>query len=149
MRWECRQPEEKLFVLDGEESFHYIPEDYQVYVQPFSSADLRRTPLELLLGAVDIYKSYTFSWEENILPKYEHSCLIRLNSHKPEPGYSYLVLELDQGTYELRRLLIRETTGNTSEFLFANVKTNVKIEKNKFRFKPPKGVDVIKMTDNE
>ena len=148
MRWECRQPEEKLFVVDGHESFHYVRLDYQVYVEPFTTEDLRNTPLELLLGTADIRKSYTFSWEVSVLPKYQHTCMIRLTARKPEPGYSFLVLELDQETWDLRRLLIRETTGNTSEFLFTNVETNVKIENSKFRFKTPKGVDVVQLTDD-
>jgi outer membrane lipoprotein carrier protein len=149
MRWECRQPEEKIFVVDGHKSFHYIPLDFQVYVQSFTAADLRNTPLELLLGTVDIRKSYTFSWEVNILPKYEHTCMIRLTSRRPDPGYAFLVLELDQKTWDLRRLIIQETTGNTSEFIFTNVKINVKIENSKFRFEPPKGVDVVQLDDSQ
>jgi outer membrane lipoprotein carrier protein len=149
MRWESRQPEEKLFVVDGKESFHYIPLDYQVYVQPFTEADLRNTPLELLLGSVDIYKSYEVDWELNILPKAERNCLIRLTSRLPEPGYSYLVLELDQETWDLQRLIIKETTGNTSEFVFDDVKANVKIDDRKFRFKPPDGVDIVPLTGGQ
>jgi outer membrane lipoprotein carrier protein len=149
MRWECRQPEEKIFVVDGHNSFHYIPLDFQVYVQSFTAADLRNTPLELLLGAVDIRERYAFSWEVNILPKYEPTCMIRLTSHQPEPGYAFLVLELDPETWDLRRLVIQETTGNTSEFVFTNVETNVKIENSKFRFKPPKGVDVVQLDDSQ
>jgi outer membrane lipoprotein carrier protein len=149
MRWECRQPEEKLFVVDGHQSFHYVPLDYQVYIQPFTKEDLRSTPLELLLGTVDIDKSYTYSWEVSILPNYEHTCMIRLEPRKPEPGYSFLVLELDQETWDLRRLILRETTGNTSEFLFTNVETNIKIEDSKFRFKIPKGVDVVQLDDDQ
>jgi outer membrane lipoprotein carrier protein len=149
MRWESRQPEEKLFVVDGKESFHYIPLDYQVYVQPFTEADLRNTPLELLLGSVDIYKNYEVDWELNALPKSELTFLIRLTSRLPEPGYSYLVLELDQETWDLHRLIIKETAGNISEFVFDDVKINVKIDDRKFRFKPPDGVDIVQLTDDQ
>lgn len=149
MRWECRQPEEKLFVLDGRQSFHYIPQDNQVYEQPFTAADLHSTPLEILLGTMDIRKSYTVSWEGSILPKYEETCLIRLTPRGAEPEYSYLILELDRRTWDLRRLVIRESSGNTSEFLFTNVKTNVKIEDSKFRFKKPRGVEVIQLDNND
>ncbi len=149
MRWESHQPEEKLFVVDGKESFHYIPLDNQVYKQPFTAADLRNTPLELLLGSVDIYKNYEVDWELNILPKSELTCLIRLTSRRPEPGYSFLILELLQESWDLQRLIIQETTGNTSEFLFADVKTNVKIEDRKFQFKPPNGVDIVQLNDDQ
>lgn len=149
MRWECRHPEEKLYILDGHQSFHYIPLDYQVYVQPLTVADLRSTPLELLLGTVDIHKKYEVSWEVNFLADSEQTCLIRLTSRERQPGYSFMVLELDEETWELRRLIILETNGNISEFLFSNTKTNMKINNSKFRFKPPKGVDVIQITDDE
>jgi outer membrane lipoprotein carrier protein len=149
MRWESRQPEEKLFVVDGKESFHYIPLDYQVYRQPFTPADLRNTPLELLLGSVDIYRNYDVDWELSILPESDLTCLIRLTSHQPEPGYSYLILELDRETWNLQRLIIRETTGNTSEFLFTDVKTNVKIDDRKFEFEPPEGVDIVELTEDQ
>jgi outer membrane lipoprotein carrier protein len=149
MRWECRRPEEKLFVADGKESFHYVSQDRQVYVQPFSASDLYSTPLEFLLGAKNIRESFTVSWETEFKPKSGHTYLIRLTPRRPDAVYSFLVLELDQETWDIRRLLIRESGGNTSEFLFTDVATDVKIENSKFRFKPPKGVEVIRLADKQ
>jgi len=145
MRWEYRQPEEQLFVADGRESSFYVPQDRQVTIQPLNASDLRNTPLELLLGSADINKNYTVSWESDVKPKTESAALIRLTPRTHEPAYLFVVLELDGTTFELRRVIVREPTGNTMEFLLSNVATNVKIDKKLFRFVPPKGVEEIRL----
>jgi chaperone LolA len=146
MRWEYRQPEEKLFIANGKESYLYVPFDRQVTVQDFNPSDLHGTPLELLLGAGGIHKSFTASWEADIRPKTEKPFLIRLEPRSIESTYSYLVLELDRETSDIRRIVIREKTGNTSEFLLTDMTTNVKIEDGKFQFKIPKGIEIVRLT---
>jgi outer membrane lipoprotein carrier protein len=147
MRWEYRSPEEKLFVADGRESFLYVPQDRQVTVQPLTLSDLHSTPLQFLLGEGNIHKSFLVSWEADSDPKANNSYLIRLTPSKSEPGYSYLVLEIDRKTWDLQSILIREPSGNTSEFLFTNLIKNIKIENGRFRFKPPKGVELIRLAE--
>jgi outer membrane lipoprotein carrier protein len=146
MRWEYRHPEEKLFIANQKESFLYVPFDRQVTVQDFNPSDLHGTPLELLLGAGNIQKSFTASWEADILPKTEKAFLIRLEPRSSGSAYSFLVLELDRETRDIRRIVIREKTGNTSEFLLTDMTTNVKIEDGKFQFKMPKGIEVVRLT---
>jgi outer membrane lipoprotein carrier protein len=149
MRWEYRQPEEKLFVADGRESFLYIPQERQVTVQPLTASDLRNTPLEFLLGGGDIRKNFAVSSETELKPKTEGPHRIRLTPRASETMYDFLVLELDPQTYDLRSIVTRESTGNTSEFVFTEMTTNVKIENKSFRFKPPKGVEVIRLTNDQ
>jgi outer membrane lipoprotein carrier protein len=144
MRWEYRSPEEKLFVADGRESFLYVPEDRQVTVQPLRASDLRSTPLDLFWGG-DISRSFTASWEKEFSPQGERTCQIRLTPRRRETEYAFLVLELDSQTYDLRRILIREPSGNTSEFFFTNVTENARIKREAFQFKAPKGVEIIRL----
>jgi outer membrane lipoprotein carrier protein len=145
MRWEYRNPEEQLFVANGRESFLYVPSDRQVTIQPLSASDLHNTPLELLMGAGDINKNFVSSWETEFKPKNEHAALIRLSPRANEPAYQYLVLELDPATFDLRRVIVCEHTGNTMEFLLSNVTTNTKMDNKQFQFKPPKGVEIIRL----
>ena len=147
MRLECHEPEEKLFVADGRESFHYVPLDHQVYVQPLTTSELRNSPLGLLLGSEDIHKKYIFSWEEDIKPKFDNTLLIRLNSRQTDPGYSFVVLEIDRKDSMLKRILIGEESGNTSEYVFTDVAVNTRIKSDRFRFKVPKGIRIIEMTE--
>ncbi len=147
MRWEYRRPEEKLFVADGHESFLYVPQDRQVTVQPLTAADLHNTPLRFLLGDADIDKSFTVSWEMDLRPQMGNTNMIRLTPRKRESEYAFLALELDQTKSDIRRIIIRELSGNTSEFLLTNVSANVKIENKEFQFKIPKGVEIIRLND--
>jgi outer membrane lipoprotein carrier protein len=147
MRWEYILPEEKLFVADGRRFFYYVPQDRQVQIQSFSAEDLHNTPLEFLFGAGDMRKKFAVSWETEYQPKAEHSYLIRLVPRSRESDYNFLVLEIDRETWDLKRILIRESGGITQEFLFTNVAANAKIDDGKFRFTPPKGVDVLELDD--
>jgi outer membrane lipoprotein carrier protein len=149
MRWEYRVPEAQLFVADGKQSYLYVPGDRQVTIQPFSVDDLHNTPLDFLLGSGDINKSYTVSWESEFKPKREGTLVIRLVPQRKDTGYAFLVLELDAQTFDLSRIVIREPTGSTTEFLLSNVSLNGKIDKKQFRFKPPKGVEEIRLNTQE
>jgi outer membrane lipoprotein carrier protein len=147
MRWEYREPEVKLFVADGRSTYLYTPEDRQVLVRPLSDADLRSTPLQFLLGQGDVSKSFSASWEKEVTPRIEGTLVLRLTPQTTQPDYAFLVLELDQLTFELRRLVIRELTANTSEFILTDLATNVKLEDGQFKFKIPKGVEVVHVED--
>jgi outer membrane lipoprotein carrier protein len=145
MRWEYRDPEIKLFVSDGRETYLYRPEDRQVLVSRFSPAELHSTPLEFLLGRGDILKSFRVSAETQIRPRVEGDVLLRLMPVEPDPNYAYFVLECDPTTFDLCRIVIRESAGNTSEFVLTNLQTNVQVDNKRFDFKIPKGVEVIRV----
>jgi outer membrane lipoprotein carrier protein len=147
MRWEYREPETKLFVADGRDSYLYNPQDRQVMVRRFSPAELHSTPLQFLLGRGDILKSFSVSRESESAARIQGTVLLRLVPREDDPNYSYFDLECDQNTFDLRRILIRERTGNTSEFILTNVTTNVKVDSNKFAFKIPKGAEVIRLDE--
>ena len=147
MRWEYRAPETKLFIADGKETFLYMPEDRQVQVGRLSAAELRGTPLQFLLGQGDILKSYTASRETALKSKFESSVLLRLTPRNPEPDYAFLAIECDSASYDLRRIVIRELSGNTSEFVFSKLTTNVKVDRKQFQFNIPKGVEVVRLDE--
>jgi outer membrane lipoprotein carrier protein len=145
MRWEYRKPEEKLFVADGRETYLYVPADRQVTVQAFSTAEMHNTPLEFLLGSVDINRTFDASWENQLKPRAEGTYLVRLTPSRSDTEYSYLVLEVDQKNYDLERIVIREPGGNTSEFIFSDLKINVRADGGLFKFKAPKGVETVRI----
>jgi outer membrane lipoprotein carrier protein len=149
MRWEYRQPEEKLFIADGKESFLYIPRDRQVTIQPFSISDMHNTPLEFLLGGGDIVGNFNVSWESNFRPKSEKVLMLRLTPRKSEPEYSFLVLELNRESYEILGITIREPGGNTSRFEFTDFEINAKVDNKNFKFKTPKGVEEVRFSEDQ
>ncbi len=147
MRWEYRDPEAKLFVADGHETFLYLPEERQVTVSSFSASEMHSTPLRFLLGQGDIAASFKVSRETELKPIVQGTVMLRLVPRTQESDYGYIVLELDAKTSDVRRMVIREQTGNTSEFLFTNMETNVAAEDKLFHFRVPKGVEVIRLEE--
>jgi outer membrane lipoprotein carrier protein len=149
MRWEYDRPEKKLYVTDGEEAFSYVPEERQVTVQPFTAAEMHRTPLQFLLGGGDLERDFVASWASELSTKDSDIILIRLTPHRNNPEYAFLVLGLDQKTYDIQRIVIHEPSGNISEFLFTNQVYNAEIGNEKFKFRIPDGVEVMRLEDSE
>ncbi len=145
MRWEYRSPESKLFIADGRDSYLYSPEDRQVMIRRYSDAEMHSTPLLFLLGEGNIAASFKASPETEMKPRLQGTIQVRLTPHTPDSEYSWLVLEIEPRSSDIRRIVIRERTGNTSEFLFTNMETNVKVETSQFRFKMPKGVEIVRL----
>jgi outer membrane lipoprotein carrier protein len=149
MRWEYRDPEAKLFVADGREMFLYTPADRQVLVSRLAESDLHSTPLQFLLGQGDLGKNFHASPEGQVKPTLPDTVMLRLVPRLLEREYNYVILEVDGKTYDLRRIVIREKTGNTSEFVFTNIATNIKVDDKQFQFKIPKGVEVVRMEEKD
>ena len=110
-----------------------------------SAAEIRSTPLQFLLGQGEILKSFTAAPDTEFPPSFDRGVMIRLTPRRSDPDYAFLVLECDRNSHELRRIIIRELTGNTSEFVLSNLVTNAKVDGKEFQFKIPKGVEVIRL----
>lgn len=147
MRWQYGVPEEKLFVADGRESFLYVPQDRQVTVQALTASDLRNTPFEFLTGSGDITGSFNVGPERELRPSLEGTIMIRLIPKTSRTDYSFISLEVDRETHEIRRISIREQTGNTSEFTFTNLSYNRKLDRKLFQFSIPQGVEVVRLEE--
>jgi len=147
MRWEYRRPESKLFVADGKKTYLYSPADRQVMVARFSERELRSTPLEFLLGGAGLVRGFRPTAERELQPKLEGTSMLRLEPRSPQSEYDSIVLEFDSRTFEIRRLVVREATGGSSDFLFSDTATNVRLDDRQFQFHMPKGVEVIELDE--
>ncbi len=146
MRWEYKSPEAKLFIADGRESYLYTPGERQVMVQRYSPAELHGTPLQFLLGQGDIAGSFAVSWETESGPGERGARVLRLVP-RAQGDYAHLVLEVDGLSSEIRRIVIHELTGNTSEFILTDLAANIRVDGKLFQFKVPRGVEVVKLDE--
>jgi outer membrane lipoprotein carrier protein len=147
MRWEYQKPETKLFVADGDETFLYVPADRQVVVSKFSASELHSTPLQFLLGQGNLLASFSASWETVSASRHPGTVLLRLTPRSREADYSHLIVEADAAIFDIRRMVIHERTGNTSEFVLSDVATNVKVPDKQFDFKVPRGVEIVRLDE--
>ena len=142
MYWEYQQPTPKFFIADGKKSYFYLPQDKQVIV---SDLDLENasTPLLFLVGKGKIQEDFQVELEEVEKPLQAENLLVRLTPKRPQGGYSYLMLEIDPSTYLIYRLIVIEPIGNRNEYIMKNIRENIRISDQQFRFKLPKDVEVL------
>lgn len=147
MRWEYRTPEEKLFIADGKDCFTYVPLDRQATAYPLTPADLERTPFAFLLGGGNVRRDYSAAAETEFKPAFSDTVLVRLRPLHGSNEYEFVTLELDAGKFDIRRVIVRERSGNTSEYILSDVVMNQKMNDRDFQFRPPRGVEVTRIEE--
>jgi outer membrane lipoprotein carrier protein len=140
MRWEYTDPKEKLFVSDGKTAYFYVPGERQARKAPIKDLDDLRSPLRYLLGKTKLKKEF-----ENLTVRVGDqpgTVLIRGVPTGMADRVTEMTLELDPKG-QVRRILIEESDGSQTEFVFSAVQENIAVEDALFRFQPPPGVELI------
>ena len=143
MRWEYTEPREKLFVSDGKTAYFYVPGERQARKAPIKDLDDLRSPLRYLLGKTKLKKEFA-----NLTARAGDrpgAVLIRGVPSSMADRVAEMTLEVDpQG--QIQRILIEETDGSQTEFVFTGIQENLAVEDARFRFQPPPGIEVIEGT---
>jgi outer membrane lipoprotein carrier protein len=155
MRWEYESPEQKLFLVDGQNVWFYLPGDHTASRAKLRESSDWRTPLALLVGKAELSKLCRDI--QLVDPTSEHAVESREQPAQPgntilrcipRPGYDTggsireVLLETDSQAY-LVHVVIRETGGTETEFRFGNWQANLPIPEAKFHFDPPPGVAIV------
>ena len=135
-RWTYEKPYAQVIVGDGKKVWFYDPDLEQVTVQRMNLA-IGQSPAALLAGSNDIEKHF------------------RLKDAGVSDGLEWLLAtpKNGEGTFEQVRigfrgshievLELKDNLGQTSRLQFSALQHNPALASDLFRFKPPKGVDVI------
>src|SRR5438093_8503630 len=105
MRWEYKNPEEKLFVSDGKTVYLYIPLDRQVNKEAVRETFDDRMQLMFLLGRSDIRKEFTRFELLNSKPFLQGTKVVRMYPRR-KTDLTEVVMEVDPENYQIRRLLL-------------------------------------------
>lgn len=133
---EYKVPYKLLYVADGKKLWSYDEDLEQVVVKEQGDL-LINTPAMLLGNPKDLTKSYHIEkagmtdgwlWFE-LTPKKD-------NGNFENVGLAF------EGS-ELKAMEMHDNFGQTTRLEFNNVKKNPVLAKNRFKFVPPKGIDVI------
>jgi outer membrane lipoprotein carrier protein len=136
MRWEYREPERKLFVLNGKTSYFYVPADRQVIVR--EETDVRSLTSLLLAGRGDILARFAVTVEAETAT----GARLRLVPRDADPEVRQALLDVDASA-RIRALEFQDAQGNRSQFAFDDIRENVGLSDRMFEFEIPKGVEVI------
>jgi outer membrane lipoprotein carrier protein len=141
-RFVYTRPERKEFVSDGTQIYTYLVADKQVIVSPAPAAGEATTPALFLAGRADIARDFTASAIS--LPSAPPELLtLKLEPRKADPDYQWFAVGVDPTTLQIRHLVAIDRQGGRSAFTFSNLKENRGISDNTFRFRIPRGVDVV------
>jgi len=138
MRWEYQEPEEKLFVADGEAFYFYVPEDAQVIVQ--EQDDQRSLAARLLFGQGGILEEFEASLEE---PFEEGVLRVRLVPRRTDAEIAQAFIDAEPSGL-VRSILIEDLQGNRTQFRFERLRENRGLSDDLFRFEIPPGVEVVR-----
>lgn len=138
MRWEYKDPEEKLFVSDGENFYFYVPEDRQVIVQ--QQDEQRSLAARLLFGRGGLLEEFEATMEE---PWEEGVLRVRLTPRAESAELQRAYIDLEPSG-RVRSILLEDLQGNRTQFRFEDLRENTGLKDGLFRFEIPAGVEVIR-----
>lgn len=138
MRWEYQEPEEKLAVVDGQDTWLYIPAENQVYVGSLSALERGGATSLLLAGRVDLRRDFLIRKGEGSDP-----LSLMLFPRVPNEEFERLDLILSPETGLPARIRVQGALGDVMEYRFAGIRTGVPLDAGLFRFDPPDGVELV------
>lgn len=147
MRWDYRDPREKLFLTDGRHAWFYVPGDRQARRMQLRDLDDLRTPLAYLLGRTRLEREFTgLSVARDVQPRVEGNRVLRGVPRHLEDRVDQVLLEINPD-HQIVGLIIEEADGSVTEFRFTAMTENAHIADARFRFRPPPGVEVLETSD--
>ena len=141
-RFVYTKPERKEFVSDGEKIYTYLVADKQVIVSPAPGPGEATTPALFLAGRADMARDFTASFTP--LPGAAQGLVtLKLTPRKADPDYEWFGIGVDPSSLQILHLVAVDRQGGRSAFAFSNLKENRNLADNTFRFRIPRGVDVV------
>jgi outer membrane lipoprotein carrier protein len=148
MRWEYRQPSEKLFVSDGKMVNFYLPEDRQVQRGKVKESRDLRLPFLFLLGRGNLRKDFSrLEWAANEKTFFAGNRSLFAYPKKGGEEFAKVLLEYDPSNWQLQRIVIYGVDDSRSEFIFTQIRENAGLSVNLFNFQVPAGVEVVGFVD--
>lgn len=141
MRWEYKEPREKLFISDGQSAYFFVDGEPEARKVPLNKVDDLRSPLRYLLGKTKLEKEFD---RLELVPTAPGSstAILRGVPRSMADRVRLVELEIDKEN-QIVRLQINENDGATTEFRFSGVVRDPALSQSLFQFIPPVGVQVI------
>src|SRR5215472_897328 len=144
MRWEYREPKEKLFLTDSENAYFYVPGERQARKTPLEKIDDIRSPLRYLLGKTKLEKELGhLSLAPDVTPLQPGNVVLRGVPKGMTDRISEVLLEISPA-HQITRIVVRGLDDVTTDFRFSEMQENIPVADSLFRFTPPPGVQIIR-----
>jgi outer membrane lipoprotein carrier protein len=135
-RWSYAAPYSQLIVGDGKKVWIHDADLEQVTVRKFDTA-MGATPAALLAGSNEIEKHF------NLTEGGKQQGLEWLEATPKEKEGTFSKVRMGFDGSDLRAMELQDNFGQTTRLRFTSLQLNPMLGNDLFRFKPPKGADVI------
>ncbi|MFB0565523.1 MAG: outer membrane lipoprotein carrier protein LolA [Candidatus Aminicenantaceae bacterium] len=141
MKWVYQDPEEKIFLYEEGKFNFYIPEDNQLMRGFLSEENHESEILDILSGKTKLQDSYHI--EFSTFPT-ENTSIYQLKlTPAEEDEFSHILVEIDEETWLIQKIIFFDWGGNKQEFIFRHIKINVRFPLDLFELKIPPDVEII------
>lgn len=142
MKWQYEDPEEKVFLIKDDFFWDYNKEDKTLIKYDLSRGEENSEVIALLSGQVSLLDDY--SVELNPFPTESAGTIqIKLTPKDEDSSDTFLLLEIDENTWFIQKLISFDWAGNKTEFRFSKVKTNINLPDRTFELRVPSDVEII------
>lgn len=143
MRWEYRQPREKLFLTDSKNAYFYVAGENYAHRMPLNKVDDIRSPLRYLLGKTKLEKELdVLSLAPDVAPTQPGNTVLRGVPKGMKDRFSDVWLEISPA-HQIVRIVVQGVDGTTTDFRFTQLEENVPVQDSFFRLQLPSGVRII------
>jgi outer membrane lipoprotein carrier protein len=144
MRWEYREPKQKLFLTDSGNAYFYVTGEPQARKASLKNIDDIRSPLRYLLGKTRLAKELDgLSFAPDVAPVEPGGVVLRGIPKGMTDRISEVLLEISPA-HQITRIVMQGVDGATTDFRFSEMQENIPVPDGLFRFNPPPGVRIIR-----
>ena len=143
LRWDYLAPTLEQIFVDNDKVQFYIPEHKQVMVGQLSKLADSQAPLHLLQGIGRLDSHYLVTAAPDGAKGNGGLPLLSLTLLDGGPDHPRIVVEVDPGSFFLRRVELHDVNGNVSTFTFSAIRPNTGLQDGLFAFTVPQDVEVV------
>jgi outer membrane lipoprotein carrier protein len=145
MLWEYDKPKEKRLVINARTAWLYVAEDRMVYVQNAEDVFRSRMAVKFLSGIGKLSDDFQLRFSKDGPTDEEGNYLLTLTAKEKGTGIDRLHLTIGDKSFLILQCRFNDAYGNTTILRFSDIRTNTGVSDKFFTFKPPAGVEEVKM----
>lgn len=142
MSWTYDEPNGNRVVSNGTVLKVYEKENKQMYEQPLDKSQYPAA-LAFLMGKGDLRRTFNLRLLDSRRMKFEGGYVLEGTPKAATPAYQKVLIYIDAGTAQVRRMLILDAQGNRNMFTFENPVVNTPPNAGEFEFTPPPGTQIV------
>jgi len=144
MRWDYSEPDQQVFVCDGEKISMYFAKERQMMITPAKDYLESDVTYSFFTGKGDIQRDFVVAGpEEEDIVEAKAAYELKLTPKQGHPQIDYINLWVDRETFLLNRLKVTDKFGTVTDLVFSKVVTNQEAPATTFHFTPPEGTEII------